>query len=684
MALWTLPAANQGWWTEGTAAGTPGVGVPGGIFQYLAGGVNDRAVTGTLVDITQAPYNADNTGVDDVRDIVDQAWIDASGPTVIYFPPGTYRFAGGTIYTNYKPGVTMRGAGPTGPSRTRMLIDTDNGIIGFSSSGDSDNYPTPFTGAKTKGSTTIVIPDPMYFQEGMQATLLYENEWDDARIEAGAAPVWVSSGGRYARKVLHKVTSMVGSTLVLDPPMVTDGTDLDVYIGQNVAGLYSAINIGIGFEDFCVEWVEPNTNHNGFSGFGAAEGCWIYNVHFLNWHRTSPDGSAFATGGAYRCEIRKCLFHSEEGSGDDGAIGLGISSSCLIVDNIFTGYWQQCIYANGNNHNCVIAYNYAEGSEFIDFHNAHPSLNLIEGNFGPSMKSDGYHGSSSHNTVYRNWLWSPFPFQLQRFKRNYVGVGNILGYDGLYTGTLSFGNPNINNGMANGFAGPTGLSDQEGEIDFSQPGYAENTYVIQASDIFAGDFWEDWKVTGQITTRISDNQAIFTVNKGSFQVGAPTTAGSDQQPTARWGDDNTNVKFTGVVLDRTGMSVEIGWSGGTPLPAVGETVDLYLGAQGWQERDLDVQASSIIEENYIASEGGVGSLLDSIAPDTLPDSFFASSKPSWFGDLPWPPFDPADYATTADVERIPAGYRNANGEDPGGEGQVLTCETLNVTTFTLG
>jgi len=51
---------------------------------------------------------------------------------------------------------------------------------------------------------------------------------------------------------------------------------------------------------------------------------------------------------------------------------------------------------------------------------------------------------------------------------------------------------------------------------------------------------------------------------------------------------------------------------------------------------------------------------------TLASSYLYTSKPSWFGSLPWPPIDPANYAQSNNFRNIPAGYRAANGTDPAG------------------
>ncbi len=51
------------------------------------------------------------------------------------------------------------------------------------------------------------------------------------------------------------------------------------------------------------------------------------------------------------------------------------------------------------------------------------------------------------------------------------------------------------------------------------------------------------------------------------------------------------------------------------------------------------------------------------ADHKLPASLYLPSRPSWFGDRPWPPFDPNTPATAV-VTNLPAGYRSVYGIDP--------------------
>ncbi len=51
------------------------------------------------------------------------------------------------------------------------------------------------------------------------------------------------------------------------------------------------------------------------------------------------------------------------------------------------------------------------------------------------------------------------------------------------------------------------------------------------------------------------------------------------------------------------------------------------------------------------------------ADHTIPNSLLYSGKPAWFGDRPWPPYNPAQPSAAA-ITNIPAGYRAVFGVDP--------------------
>ncbi len=60
----------------------------------------------------------------------------------------------------------------------------------------------------------------------------------------------------------------------------------------------------------------------------------------------------------------------------------------------------------------------------------------------------------------------------------------------------------------------------------------------------------------------------------------------------------------------------------------------------------------------------------------IPASYLYSSKPAWFGNLPWPWCNPLNFAQSNDYRNFPAGYRAANGVDSApGTGQSPAAPT---------
>jgi hypothetical protein len=69
--------------------------------------------------------------------------------------------------------------------------------------------------------------------------------------------------------------------------------------------------------------------------------------------------------------------------------------------------------------------------------------------------------------------------------------------------------------------------------------------------------------------------------------------------------------------------------------------------------------TSVIKKDYVFTKPApVG-----INASDIPVSLIFSSKPSWFGNCPWPPLD-VSKPTEAKDTNIPAGYRFVNGKDP--------------------
>jgi hypothetical protein len=291
-----------------------------------------------------------------------------------------------------------------------------------------------------------------------------------------------------------------------------------------------------------------------------------------------------------------------------------------------------------------ISVNNVGGNDMLLNHGAHNCFNLYEGNVANSWKSDGYFGSASHNVMFRNWFsgydgtYAGPPAYAKRFTRQFVEAGNVLGLDGISAGdNRQYGYPNIGNSS-----------------------YAGN------SNTGTGDFWNDWKITGTITTMTGPAAATVTVNKlgdlvegsGEFQNG----------PTLVWYASGVwkqakHLKVTAIsgllvtLADANGAT-----SNGTALPADGTAVELWPGQVGFQEMDDAVEPSFTQASNYESAAVGTGAITNSISPDTLPNSLAYTTKPAWFGSLAWPPVNPSSPVFSFEI--IPAGYRYANSTLP--------------------
>lgn len=629
-AEWTLPTANQGWWTGGTT-----LGVDGGMLQYIAGGVADRAVSGTVRNVTQGPFNADNTGATDVTAGV-QAAIDASSyGDVVYFPAGRYLFDGQVSIGWERSGVTIRGAGW---STVLSNSVAGNSFMYFTSyEGGTDTSQT-VTGTKTKGTTALTVADSSGFAAHMLGRVDISNEEDNARITAGAAPTWSSSGFRNMRSMTCYITAVAAGQVTIDPPLPADCTDHVVTINR-----YQTTNYvkGVGLEDFTIAFDGVADPARGIAMARGVQ-CWAYNLHSTNWIRNQFNGQVINMAKCYKSEIRKNKFISHTNYSDDGSIQIYESTSCLIVDNILRG-WDAGIYEFGKGYNNAVVANYISAAEGIIFHNGHSLLNLIYANAISSVRpGDGYHGSSSHQSVVGNWIMHEYEgmiwygFAANRFNRNHAVGWNIVGEDGRVDGTYSLGYPNAGNLSSTGTAEPS-----------------------------TGDFWADWGMTGVLTTRTSASSGVVTVSGGDF---AATTGGADRGISLYW--SGLTVSRYQMILDsRVGLVLTVSGGGGSDLPAALTSFDgVWTYAQGYQERDLDVEPSLTFAENYEALAAGGGSVQDGTS-DTQP-VYVDASRPSWFYGLTYPPYNPN--SPVFSEAQIPAGYRALNNDaDPPSDSQPV-------------
>lgn len=644
MPEYAPPFDNSGYWTIGTDCG-----VDGGIDQYRPGGASERT---NEIDVTAAPYNADNTGATNVTAALQAAINDATEGDVVYLPAGTYRVTGYVFVPSGKNGITIRGDGAS----TIVYLSGSGrlNIIGTSQAYGSS--PRTVTGAP-KGTSVLTVAGTSGYAVGELATVIAGNETDAARIQAGAAPTWSQYGYPDYRRVCVRILAVTAGTITVDPPLPWDTTNVGARIERGGSQRVERV----GFEDFNIAF-DP-ASHPLFGIFASlAINCWCYNVNVTSWQKTGSNGSLVSINNSHKFEVRHCDCVAAIGSSSDGALQPLYSSSCAFLDCFFKD-WDVGIYSSGKTYNCVFAYCFfltsQSGSQSgINLsHGGGDALNLVEGCIVNNVGLDGYHASGAHMTLLRNWVHGTnaartlrgYQIAHRRFTHGMLHIGNVFGIDGWSGPSISLGNPNIGNAFNNG----------------------------QTANTTTGDFWDDWQLTGTLTTRTSDSAGVVTASGGSW-AGVVSGGGT---VALYWGAGMSRINM--VISSRTGNVLTLTGGSGSALPAEGTSFTLVQpNTAGFQELDLSVAATLTSVHNYECAEVGTGAVVDPLAGDTtVPESLCYASRPAWWPtSLAWPPIDPD--APTFDYEVLPAAYRYFNGVDAPSGAPAAPVITLNPTTQT--
>jgi len=543
------------------------VGVPGGI--------PDRTSIGATVDASKY-----GNGTTDATAAINAAIAACGTNQVAYLPAGTY-LVNSRILQQFKNNYSLRGAGQ---GQTIIKAGGDFEVFHF---GTSD-YPYPtngvaITSGATRGSTVLTLGDTSSFAVDKlchitQTNLSYVLGYDKAQ------------------KVVFRVVSKTASTVTLNHPLPCDFTSSPILVP------YSTVPVaGVGLESLTIDC----NNHTGPGIYAEqAWGCWIKDVEIK---KSSSKQMLLVIFN--QSEVRHCYTHDTYTLAGPNHEGIDLYNNCswnLIEDNICeNGGFPQIIMGDGGGGiSCnVVAYNFCKnavtattiaGSDISFNHGPHNTFNLVEGNIvGNGIETDGYFGSSSHNTIFRNWAAAkpytagiPVPYttatglvgvKLNRMSNYYNVVGNVLG--------------------DSTFPTAEGLGKYETEVN----AYPESELI--------------------------------------FRLGFP------------------NIGNTGYTGTRTA----------TTPPAYTPPESFPL---GYQQLDFNIKNTVIRHGNYDYYTHT--QIWDSGIPDhSIPSSYYLLSKPDWFGDLAWPPIDPASPPgafVDANISKIPAGYRYVNGVDPPGGG----------------
>jgi chitodextrinase len=346
--------------------------------------------------------------------------LDAAGTSgnnqVVYLPAGTYYITNGLTLPSY---VTLRGAGT---NTVLDMSDLANSFAVIQFGGTS--YPVSansigFTNNFTAGTSTISVSNSSTIAAGQ---LLQLTEFDDYPdygvtncgdiVNQGCLNNSQFGPAQYAGQVVE-VTSVSGTSVGISQPLYMT---YQASLYPNVTP-YTAACQWSGVEDLMIYAEQPATSSNGyfanFYGYGVKY-CWVKSVE-----GNFSDGDHVQFDYSYRCEIRDSYFHDGFSHGPgltDDCLKLAyFTSSCLIENNVCYRLHTSTMLKDGAAGN-VVAYNYSLGSYVdpvggdnwliadLDEHGCHTMYNLYEGNIGVLYRPDTTHGSSSYETLLRNYM----------------------------------------------------------------------------------------------------------------------------------------------------------------------------------------------------------------------------------------------------------------------------------------
>lgn len=400
----------------------------------------------------------------------------ASAPpnTVVNVPAGTYSIGSpGILFT--ASNVTLRGAGA---DVTIFNFTSTNGCGGLEASiclgspnmywaGSTEILPGGshahnWTGGYSQGATQITVDSTSGLSVGTVIALDQANDLSDTGHfsvcdSTSASPPCSLEGGSLGRSiggVTHaqiqfvQITNIAGTTLTISPGLyapnwsgskapgifwtgaVTNSGVENLTLNQNATSGYSGITIIDA--DSC--WVSGiKSTYTLGQGSNGRNHIWIYLSSHITVQNSYFYGTRSAASLSYGNEFTL--------SGDD-----------LIINNIYQHIANPIM--TGSVSGAVVAYNFGTDdyignnsvmSTFSNEHDAGDEYKLLEGNDGPGIYADLFHGQTLTGTSFRNHFtgWdvsgstaktsATTPFKMHAYSRYYNIIGNVLGTSGKQT-----------------------------------------------------------------------------------------------------------------------------------------------------------------------------------------------------------------------------------------------------------
>jgi Pectate lyase superfamily protein len=529
----------------------------------------------------------------------------SSAQKFIQLAAGTFTIAGTITLPSY---CTLVGAGANSTfinaTGTGSLTtcepdagdgDTQQFCLG---SGGVSYSPVSITSGATAGSTSLTLASVSGMAIGGYLVVTDTNDsWVTVSGGEGTCN-WCDGGftsnGTRARGQIVEIENISGSVVTISPGLYTAYANTPTVV-------YTTMTKYAGIENLSI--TGANNGLGSLVGFNLCAYCFEHNV------RETYSANNFVTmAWGYRDQIDSSYFSNsyDHTSGSfDGTVDLIFKTSgSLIQNNIIERGHVGLMMEWGAAGNVVDANFIMAGFDTsnnpadwspasVNMHGAHPQFNLFENNVGLSTNPDQIWGSSSHNTYFRNW----------------------------WRGTSPMCSP-LTGSAGPVVCSPQGWYTQSGKNSWLMPvySYAEDISHWSWYDNFVGDIVGSANQQGLpgFSGTPQSNVAILSWTSGGCSSGCRNNGGGSPAATAY----NFTFGFGELADDGSGS----GCDGGTS-PC----------------HSTDAFATSFLYNAYTFTNTTTNCLSggsSSSCPTSLPASFFLSSKPAFWGSLPWPSIGP--------------------------------------------
>lgn len=621
LLLESFVRSNRFEWQVGTNTGVIG-GIP--------------SPGGTVIDVTQAPYNADNSGSVNAGNAINSAIAAAVSNDIVYLPPGIYNCITNAIVLNAS-GVVLRGAGINSVIHGHV-------VDGHSLSG-GETYS--ITNGGNRGTTNLMvndIDDP--FSQTIEAGDIFSiYQQEDTTNET--FQIIGTTGTIGGLRTTVRIHSRSGYTLNLDRPLLRDFTNNAKLVSLSQQGVSSArFKERIGIENLKI----TSTNN----GLVDPAGVLLAMTSLRNsWVRGCtieyPNNYCIDMTGFLNNQIESNRFGKALSVGTSrSALTLATGSGALVQNNAFYDLTIGVQCQGGSfSANAIFANYFTNISDkAILFHSAHPFYNLIEANVGNIFVPDGYFGSSSHNTVFGNEMEGTQSYK--RFNTYHTVVGNLFGQNGVTQvyeqeesgfstyPIFTFGYPNIGNNTYTRTSPPVPwnfsghfLNSGAGGGPITNFGFTVNTTVGPTNVLWTNFFTEGAAAT---FTNIMYVEAMGIMFQGPNTNSYWPVVSSNGLPlTAAIQAASSNGTPSNVVMNQS-ITISNGWR------------LILVGQNGFQQRQTANKATYYVSGN-LAYTNAPGTVVwdDRTADRSLPRSIlYPRSPPEFWGTHRWPAKDPAE------------------------------------------